>query len=409
MDTVWVFLFWGLGLITKGPVAVLLSAFALIGLRWKNPEVRLRKLCWGRGVLVMLAVALPWFVAVTWGQPGLWGYFLGRETVGRVLTDVHGRGEAWWYFLPVMAGGILPWTPLLFLTWQMRRNWSPPERRLVRMCLVWAGAGLLLFTLSRSKLPTYALPLMVPLSLLLALTVSRLPAALARGLFRTSSWLCLVVSLVILFGVALALLIVAPREYELPWLWAGVPLALVVALGSIVLAALWRGQFLRATGGLALTALGLVCSTITLVPKVEPYLHGKTPLKYIARRINEADPQQAASVVMFGKLRYGLPFYLQRTVICFQPVAGDQMSGLAYGTVQENSIHSEQGIRELLAGSNRVLCVTDSRQADAIAGSFGLRVLATEGRYALLEPVPSRAGPAGSTQPDLVLPGENKP
>lgn len=398
-SAVWFFVFLGLGLITKGPVATLLSLFALAGLRWRNPELRLRHLCWGRGLLVTLAIALPWFIAVTWGHPELWGYFLGKETVGRVLTDVHGRAEPWWFFLPVLAGGMLPWTPWLGLAFAMRRLSLPTDAKLVRLCLIWAGAGLLLFTLSRSKLPTYVLPLLPALALLVALTLVRLPALMATGMGPRAVPVCFGVSLVALLGGAVALAVVAPREYELPLPLACVPLLVVVVL-SLLLGVAWRRRGVMAGAGLLVAAtLGLAVSVLALLPKVERHLGGKAPVKYLARSLMAADPEQRAQLVVFGKLHYGLPFYLQRTVLWYNPSPVMGASKSAPNPVEaHNMITDVRELAALLAGTSRVICIADRKQSEHFSEEFGLRELQTDAddRHALLVVDPARASPATS-------------
>jgi len=109
----WFYVFLGLGLLTKGPVAVVLPLMALAGLRWGNPNLTLRKMHWARGALVVLVITTPWFIAVAGTNVEIWKYFLGREMVGRVVSSVHRREEPWWYFIPVIAGGMLFWLPWL--------------------------------------------------------------------------------------------------------------------------------------------------------------------------------------------------------------------------------------------------------------------------------------------------------
>ena len=102
----WFYVFLGFGMITKGPVAVMLPLFALAGLRWRNPTLRLRQMGWGKGALIFLAIAAPWFVAVAGTDWHRWRYFLGREVVGRVATTVHHRTEAMVVFSAGIGGGV---------------------------------------------------------------------------------------------------------------------------------------------------------------------------------------------------------------------------------------------------------------------------------------------------------------
>lgn len=389
---VWFYIFMGLGVITKGPVAVLLPLFALAGMRWRSPEFRLRQMGWGRGIVVILAISLPWFLAVAWGRPDVWRYFLGRETVGRVLSDVHGRGEPWWYFLPVLAGGMLPWTPWLALTPLIRRSVTPREARLLRMCLVWASAGLLLFTLSRSKLPTYVLPLTPPLALLTAMTLVRLPQVLATARLRRISRLCGIISAVVLVGIGLAIAVAAPARYQLPLTLAVIPVAVAVLTVVMMLVVLETRGLLHGAGMLVAATLAVIVSVLALVPRVERFLGSKSSAKFMAARIRREDPQQQATVLVYGKLLLGLPFYLERTVQWYRPPASPASApeppafeyNAAAGRAQ-NVIEQPEQLKAILTGSKRVFCVAvTTEDADELVRNFGLQELERESRRILL-------------------------
>ncbi|MEQ1839429.1 MAG: glycosyltransferase family 39 protein, partial [Verrucomicrobiales bacterium] len=303
----WFFVFLGLGLITKGPIAVVLPLFALIGLRWKNPRLQLRHLNWGRGILITLAIALPWFLVVTWGKPEMWDYFVGRETVGRLLTNVHGRAKPWWYFAPVLVCGLLPWSNWLVVTFMMRRTWSPEEIKFVRLCITWVGGGFLLFTVSQSKLPTYGLPLMPPLAMLVALTLIRLSALVDADKWRPTAIAFLSGSWLTLLGIAVFVTVRTVRDYDLPLSQSLVPISLVLitAFGTFLTFRL-KG-FLAAFGTLAATTFALSISVVSLLPHFERHFGAKTTAKFVALRVSEADPEKIATLVVASeKLRYGL-------------------------------------------------------------------------------------------------------
>jgi 4-amino-4-deoxy-L-arabinose transferase len=173
----WLWFGLGLAFMTKGPPGLLPLLPMLVFLRTlPAPRPALFDV---RAMLVFLAIALPWYIAVIVANPGLLGYFLGYEVFGRVFTGIHDR-HAHWYgalqvYLPVLLLGMLPWSlvmaePLRALWRQHRslRNWW--QRRAIedRWLLTWFALPLLVFALARSRLPLYLLPLMAPLALLLA-------------------------------------------------------------------------------------------------------------------------------------------------------------------------------------------------------------------------------------------------
>lgn len=115
----------GLGLLAKGPVAVVLPGmplffWVLLRNQWRNLWERLP---WIKGVLMMLAIALPWYIWAEIRTPGFLNYFIIGEHFNRFLTpgwvgDKYGYAhkEHWGMIWIYTAFGIFPWC-LLGLAW----------------------------------------------------------------------------------------------------------------------------------------------------------------------------------------------------------------------------------------------------------------------------------------------------
>ena len=103
----------GLGVLTKGPVALVLVVGPLLAFRLLDrrcPPLTGAALA---GYLATAAgVAAPWFVAVARTEPGFLGEFLWRQHVMRFLEPFDHQ-EPVWFFLPGLLLGLLPWTLLL--------------------------------------------------------------------------------------------------------------------------------------------------------------------------------------------------------------------------------------------------------------------------------------------------------
>jgi 4-amino-4-deoxy-L-arabinose transferase-like glycosyltransferase len=176
----WLIVMWAgfaLAFLTKGPPG-LLPLLAVVAFDIATPgRVRPHALQW-QGLLVFVLIALPWYVVVTARNPGLLQNFLGNEVVGRVATNEFARHGQWYgwivIYAPTLLIGTLPWTPAL-LRWaralpQNIRAWRTREGRggdrAGVFLALWLLLPLLVFCLSRSRLPLYILPLFVPLALL---------------------------------------------------------------------------------------------------------------------------------------------------------------------------------------------------------------------------------------------------
>lgn len=169
----WKYLFFAglaVGLMSKGPLALILAGFPIVlwtlwNKEWKNVWQRIP---WIRGTLLMLALSLPWYLLAERETPGFLRYFIVGEHFQRFMVkgwqgDLYGSGHAsplgtiWLYGLTMF----LPWTFLLpFLRMKKPSVASgesvfPGESSFLWL---WALSPLLFFTLARNILPAYVLP-----------------------------------------------------------------------------------------------------------------------------------------------------------------------------------------------------------------------------------------------------------
>ncbi|MGE0863666.1 MAG: ArnT family glycosyltransferase [Vicinamibacterales bacterium] len=166
----------GLGFLTKGPVGLILPAIVIVPvLMIERRSIALAPSDILLGLIVTLAVAVPWYL-VMWMRHGteyLQGFFIG-DNFERFATDRFNDPRPWWFYLPVLAGGLLPWTPLA-LVWfgpltqflRRRRDIGTIDLRLT----LWAALPLAFYSLSVGKQPRYILPVLPPLALLLASSI----------------------------------------------------------------------------------------------------------------------------------------------------------------------------------------------------------------------------------------------
>jgi 4-amino-4-deoxy-L-arabinose transferase-like glycosyltransferase len=166
----------GLGLLTKGPVALLLVAVPLVVLAWPRWRAGLGYLA------VALLVAAPWYAVILSERPEFAGYFFWRHNVTRFLAPFD-HAEPVWYYVPGLLMGSLPWWLAVFHS--SRSRFRLRESGWPLLCFAWT---VLFFSLAGCKRPTYLLPALPPLAVTLGWLVrdhwqrpSR-PAAWAAGL-----------------------------------------------------------------------------------------------------------------------------------------------------------------------------------------------------------------------------------
>jgi hypothetical protein len=161
----------GLGALTKGPVALVLLAPPVVLIRrLAGKSCRIGTLWLAAFAGVFLAVSLPWYVAVCLRLPEFASYFLWKHNVVRFLSPFDHQ-EPVWFYLPIIAGGLLP-ASLLGIGWLRFLGSGDPataSRRppVLGFLLLAAGWCIFFFSVSGSKLVTYVLPAFPPLALAL--------------------------------------------------------------------------------------------------------------------------------------------------------------------------------------------------------------------------------------------------
>jgi len=348
----WLFVFLALGMLTKGPVAVVLPVFAMIGLR-----PRLREFRWVPGLLLFLAVSASWFVVMAIRRPELWHYFFVREIFQRVATAEHGRSQPWWFLIVVLLGAALPWTPLIF--GRNKVGTKPDPMRW--MFIAWAALGLLLFSLSQSKLPTYVLPLMPPVIALAAMAPPRRwlnalgALALALALYGLTYYLRTRCGLSPTGTLALN------------------ALAITGALAALAAAILGRDALYR---GISVAVfLGAVCAVVALLPTMEQRLRHNTSTKFFADRIHREDPQGKALVVCHECLPPTLPFYMRQSVWSYNPRVTTNCPVFEFQHPAPGTpfiVSDAAAYRAMLAGTQRVFCVASETVLERMRAETGV-------------------------------------
>ncbi|HEV8629090.1 MAG TPA: glycosyltransferase family 39 protein [Thermoanaerobaculia bacterium] len=302
----------GLAVMSKGLIGVVLpggiiAAYVLATWQWRL----LRQVPWLAGPLVFLAVAAPWHLVMARRHPSfLWFYFV-HEHFLRYATPEAGRWQPAWFFLPVLAVGLLPWSGLVVAAAPLSWKGDPARRRGAFFLALWALVIVAFFSASQSKLATYVLPAVLPLAVLgaLALAAAReaeRPSALLR--WGTAAG-ALLFALLAAAGLWVALgrvpKLVPPGAAGM----ATVPLAVaaVSALAGVVAAA--RGRRRGATALLAVAAACWCGALVLLSPLVGERRSADRLADLLRRRL-----ARGAEVVAFGGFPESLGFYLQRRI-----------------------------------------------------------------------------------------------
>lgn len=240
--------FMGLAVLSKGliglvfPAVIIFLWTVLLG-KWRD----LSRYYMGMGLLIFLAITVPWHVMAALRNPEfLWFYFV-HEHFLRYLSSTHSRVQPFWFFFAFLPLGLLPWVTFLPQSvWAVfQGGWTVTQRRPAKLlCVIWILFILFFFSLSKSKLIPYILSVYFPLSLMIGRYLARAWIGSAQFSLRWSlyayTWLILILTLIFPF--------VLVRRSEditfqaLPWLGA---LLIVLILSAVLIHCFTRLDRLR--------------------------------------------------------------------------------------------------------------------------------------------------------------------
>ncbi len=169
----------GLAFITKGPAGVVLPLLAIFLFSWMNGRLKrmLEALIDGKGIVLFLLIILPWYGAVylRMGPEYFYDFFI-KENIFRFLHVTSGHRGPLYYYIPVIMLGMFPWSfflPQAIFSMMRSRGFSlrtvGENISLDMFLFVYSAVIFVFFSLSATKLPTYVLSIIPPLSIIVAL------------------------------------------------------------------------------------------------------------------------------------------------------------------------------------------------------------------------------------------------
>lgn len=329
----------GIGVLAKGPVAVLLPTFALALFflwRWRDVE---SKRWHPEGILVTLLVAAPWYVVVIWlkGQEFI-DVFIINQNLQRFTSGIHGHQEPLYFFIPVLLLMMFPWTFLLIPA--LCRRFSRSEQ----LILVWALAPFVFFSLSGSKLPAYILPMVPPIALLCAREIGSKKtrafqvAVLCQAVFS--------IAIGITFGFFGDAINIDVETYEV-----FLAVAFFLVAGALVGLAIWMPTPALGVFNAMMMAVIVLMITSAIFPRGPT---AETMEPWVEELERFVSPQQP--VVLYKPdrwMEYGLQYYRKNNAV---------------------TVRSVDELAELIESDARLLCIATSRMVDDLSSSNDVMV-----------------------------------
>jgi 4-amino-4-deoxy-L-arabinose transferase len=351
--------FCGLSFLTKGFLAFAVPVLTVVPfLLWECRFKDLIRVPW-IPMITALLTALPWSLMIHFREGDFWNYFFWTEHVARFLHPVDGQHpEPFWYFLPILVGGALPWTiqgpaalPML-----VKLEMKNP---LVRFALCWFLFPFLFLSVCSGKLIPYILPCFPPLAILFAIGLAAYFQAGKKRAFSVSAWV-----LAVIVGLAGAFLLFSgiltneetrvygPNE-SMKWI--------VASLGFFLwaLLILWSTRIKDYRKKLAFycTAFLTVFFTVSFALP-DKAMDSRTPGRLLERNLSRVTTD--AVLVSNDNLICAVCWFFKRDDVKLLGEVGELRYGLDHDDTKPGKLLSVDGLKEMIqenAGKRPVILV----------------------------------------------------
>ncbi len=325
------FLWAALATLTKGLIGIVFPMMA-IGLwiiaLWDWPI--LKRMYLPTGFALFLLVAAPWHVLMQLRHPTFLHYYFVRQHFERYLTSVAHRYQPFWYFLPILLAGILPWTAFIVQAARLHLGFAWRDRRRhaeTLLLVIWVVSIFVFFSASDSKLVPYILPVFPPLAILIG---RYLDDRWDKALGRADRWAFRAIAPVgTALGAAAAFIVPATRPSLEPHTMTIAMEVLGATLALSAIAATWAGLRRGFASGVVVLAIGFSLFLLG-VNASAPYLDTRTVKALVLRLRPRLTPN--AIVACYGWYYQDVPFYLRRRVEVV-----NYKGELGYGTTLEKT------------------------------------------------------------------------
>jgi 4-amino-4-deoxy-L-arabinose transferase-like glycosyltransferase/membrane-associated phospholipid phosphatase len=326
--------FWaatGLSLLAKGPAGAVLI-FAVIAVfvaidrargqtpspipQIANPRSQV-VVPFAAGLLLFVLIAAPWYVLVQRETGGAFlREFIVHQNLQRAMGEDFAHNAPFWFYLPIYLAGFFPWSSFVPAACIGLVRLRPTDRtgRTALFAAVWAAVVIVVFSISKSKLPNYIYPAYPPSALLVALLWSRAMEERDPAVIRRSTPAAVVISAVL--GTAM---IVGARSLPKPvpgLPTALIPMGLFLLVGSVAAWVFVRsGRLIRGFASLCCGMAGFMLIAAVIGAPIAAqgdYTAAAKLGREIKRIAGSSDTVIAYSL---SQQTRALPFYAERPVL----------------------------------------------------------------------------------------------
>lgn len=328
----------GMGFMTKGFLALAVPVISVLPIVIQQKRVKELIVFGPIAIVGAVILSLPWALAIAQREPDFWRYFFWVEHIQRFAEKDAQHKAPIWYYLPILCLGVLPWLGLLpgALLKGWRERVARPE---LFFLLSWVLMPLLFFSVAKGKLPTYILPCMAPLSLLMAAYATDCAEKMRMRALKINAainigfgLICALAILIIGMGLVAHLVAYEPHEHQ------KVVLATIAFAGWGIVGFVTLRNNARHWRWAAACPLLFILLVGYLIP--QQVIDSKQPQNFIRNNFDELNSSRYVATDSVG-VAAGLAWELKRSDILMFSEKGELAYGLNYADSESHYINGQ--------------------------------------------------------------------
>jgi len=353
----------GLAFLTKGFLAFVIPAIVIVPFAiWQHRFKELLRVFWVP-VITAVLTAIPWSIMIHLKEPDFWHYFFWVEHINRFISP-NGEQHSYpfWFFIPVILGGTLPWTTQISgVIYRLRKNLSNDP--LLRFSICWFLFPFLFFSICRGKLATYILPCFPPLIVLFAVGLRQEWKIVTAERFNRSNRFGVILIIALMIGLVVTQTVIPitkiyrPREiWKLLFISVGL-LAYAVFLIQGGISASHTRKFTFS----CMAPLVLIFSAQFVIP--DKLIEQKAPIDFLSRYKDRIS--QNTILVSDNNLTPAVCWSYKRSDVLLLNNAGEFAYGLGYDDSSKHRLLDIQQLRELITkdlGKEHTILITSTKR-----------------------------------------------
>jgi 4-amino-4-deoxy-L-arabinose transferase len=303
--TLFLYLFYlllAIGFETKGPVVLIFPLLFIIFYKWILKDKLSKNMHHIIGIVLFVIVSALWYIILYAENNTILDYFLNKQLADRIASNSYNRSKPFWYYLLTIPLLALPWSIVLIHQFKSKFKAVIKNRTIDLVLLATILSGLVIFSLFKTKLILYVLPMFGFIAILSAKIISE---STAKTLKLYNS---ILIGLMALFLVALLVINLFNTPYHFDFSIA-VVLSLLLLISIFLIKKFTAFKFKTAFLSYCFGALLIIAGDYVLNINEDELNSAKHAIAYIEQNLDEIE-----NIAMYNYLVVSTPYYSHKSV-----------------------------------------------------------------------------------------------